>query len=132
MRRCAIQAIKLVIRGRMVPKKNAKRVLPGRKFPISSPRWRKYEKDAKKQLKSQYNDAILCTDRMALHVTAVYYCPDRRYPDLSGMLETVGDLLEGIVYENDRQIGSWDGSRIRLDNEDPRIEVEVCLIAAKS
>jgi hypothetical protein len=49
-----------------------------------------------------------------VHVCALYSPPDRRWMlDLSGALEAIGDALElaGIV-ANDRQIRSWDGSRI--------------------
>lgn len=49
-----------------------------------------------------------------VHVCAVYTPHDYRWmPDLSGMEESVGDALEvaGIV-DNDRQVRSWDGSKI--------------------
>lgn len=117
--------IHLVIYGRMVPKKNSKRHWRNCKFPVSSKRFKDYETDAKKQLISQYQGAIIDTERQTIHVKALYYCPDRRFPDVSAMHETVGDLLEGIVYKNDRQIEHWDGSRVLLDRENPRLEIWV-------
>jgi Holliday junction resolvase RusA-like endonuclease len=57
-----------------------------------------------------------------VRVTA-YYKGQR--PDLSGVCESVGDCLEGIAWENDRQIESWDGSRLYHDKKDPRTIVEV-------
>ena len=109
----------------MVPKKNSKRVVPNSKKPIGSKRWKDYECWARTHLRMQHKDAILEAKPHTLHVKAIYYCPDRRFPDTSGMHETVGDLLEGIVYKNDLCVDSWDGSRVRLDRKNPRIEIEV-------
>jgi Holliday junction resolvase RusA-like endonuclease len=54
-----------------------------------------------------------------------------RWPagDAVGYYQALADALEdaGIV-ENDRLISSWDGSRVILDKENPRIEVELRLI----
>ena len=44
-------------------------------------------------------------------------------PDLSGACESIGDCLQGIVYADDRQIESWDGSRCIHDLQNPRTEV---------
>lgn len=46
-------------------------------------------------------------------------------PDLSGCEESIGDALEGLVWENDRQIASWDGSMCIHDLKNPRTEVWV-------
>jgi len=45
--------------------------------------------------------------------------------DLSGALESIGDTLEGLIWENDKQIMSWDGSRLHHDLKNPRTEVFV-------
>jgi Holliday junction resolvase RusA-like endonuclease len=45
--------------------------------------------------------------------------------DLSGTLESIGDTLEGLIWKNDKQIMSWDGSRLHHDKENPRTEVFV-------
>ena len=112
------------IPGRLVPKKNSKRVYPGRKKPVGSPRWKVYEKFAAFTLMAQNAGLDKRTD--LLHVTAVYYCPNRTQPDVSAMHETVGDLLEaGGIIENDKQIRSWDGSRIYIDRDNPRVEILV-------
>ncbi len=44
-------------------------------------------------------------------------------PDLCGAEESIGDCLEGLVWEDDRQIVSWDGSRCIHDLKNPRTEV---------
>lgn len=46
-------------------------------------------------------------------------------PDLSGALESVGDALQGIIWADDKQIYSWDGSRIYHEKKDPRTVVRV-------
>jgi Holliday junction resolvase RusA-like endonuclease len=63
-----------------------------------------------------------------VHVKALYWLPDKRWwPDLIGLLQGSADLLEkaGII-ENDRQIESWDGSRIMgIDKNAPRAELTI-------
>lgn len=54
---------------------------------------------------------------------AIYYKGGR--PDLSGCFESIGDCLEGVIWENDRQIVSWDGSRLYHDKANPRTEVKI-------
>ena len=46
-------------------------------------------------------------------------------PDLSGCFESIGDCLEGIIYANDSQIISWDGSRLWHDLKNPRTEIVI-------
>lgn len=62
-----------------------------------------------------------------IHVKITIYYKGRR-PDLSGAMESVGDCLEGIIWEDDGQIESWDGSRMIHDLKNPRTELEVCQI----
>lgn len=54
--------------------------------------------------------------------------PDNRSkPDLINLEEATADILEvaGVV-ENDRNIVSWDGSRIMgIDRDNPRVEIEI-------
>jgi len=59
-----------------------------------------------------------------IHVKALIYYKGRR-PDLSGAMESVGDCLEGIIWKDDIQIESWDGSRLIHDLKNPRTEVWV-------
>ena len=40
-------------------------------------------------------------------------------------LESIGDALEGLVWVNDKQIMSWDGSRLFHDLNNPRTEITV-------
>ena len=46
-------------------------------------------------------------------------------PDLSGCHESIGDMGEGYLWLNDKQIYSWDGSRLHHDKKNPRTELTV-------
>ena len=59
-----------------------------------------------------------------IHVNAQIYYKGHR-PDLSGALESIGDCLQGIVWADDAQIESWDGSRRYHDLKNPRTEITV-------
>jgi Holliday junction resolvase RusA-like endonuclease len=59
-----------------------------------------------------------------VHVGAIFYYKGVQ-PDLSGCLESVGDCLEGIIWENDRLIKSWDGSRLIHELVNPYTVVTV-------
>ena len=62
-----------------------------------------------------------------IHVCAMIYYKGQQ-PDLSGCLESVGDCLEGLVWVDDKQIMSWDGSRLYHDLHNPRTEITVEII----
>lgn len=46
-------------------------------------------------------------------------------PDLSGCLESVGDCFQKMIWKDDKQIVSWDGSRKYHDKDNPRTEITV-------
>ena len=121
--------MQFVIRGRMASKKNSKQIgfnrRTKRRFIRSSDQWKAYEKHALWQLRAQ-KWAPTITENV--HVCALYYPPDRKWElDTLAVYEGVGDLLQdaGII-ANDRQIKSWDGSRImEPDKTDPRVEITI-------
>ena len=53
----------------------------------------------------------------------IYY--KGQQPDLSGCLESIGDAMESYLWANDKQIISWDGSRLHHDLKNPRTELTV-------
>ena len=130
-----------IIKGRPVPKKNNPQIIltPRKNAPKGIPRnqlykfvqpyavpsktYKKYEKQAMKQIEPpQEPIAEPC------RLVARYYLPDRRWwPDLVGLLQGTGDLLEEAqVIADDKYIRSFDGSRIvELDKENPRAELEI-------
>jgi hypothetical protein len=110
--------------GRVFMKKNRVtigRTKAGRGFIIASQTWKQWAAEfgraARDGLPTARGNAWGFHPSLTLarvQVTAVYSPPDRRgWPDLSAFLESIGDALQlaGVV-ENDRQIASWDGSRI--------------------
>ena len=129
--------IKLILPGSIRSKKNSKTATmvggvkkPRRAIIIPSKAYTAWEKAARWAIQGQvrglYSDRkwlTVPTDAPVEVKATVYYKGQR--PDLSGCLESVGDCLEGIVWENDKQIVSWDGSRLHKDNANPRTVVEV-------
>lgn len=65
----------------------------------------------------------LPTDKEVVVCVKSYYRGQR--PDLSNVLGSVGDCIEGYLIKNDRQIVSWDGSRLYHDKDNPRTVIEI-------
>lgn len=120
----------LVLPGSIRSKKNSKMVIKagGRWIIIPSTAYRKWEKQARKCSIEQGGNRKLTCD---VHVKVSAFYKGQR-PDLSGVLESVGDCLEGIVWVNDRQIVSWDGSCLIHDKDNPRTWVTVSWSEADS
>lgn len=63
-----------------------------------------------------------------VNLKCVYYMMTRRRVDLVNLLEATCDILvdaEVLEDDNARVIVSHDGSRVRLDPQDPRVEIEI-------
>ena len=57
-----------------------------------------------------------------------FYLPDNRRRDLTNYLEAVQDILVKYkIIRDDRWkiVYSVDGSRIKIDKENPRVEIEI-------
>lgn len=105
--------------------------VPRRPMILPSKAYKQWEKAARAAVLEQVRDAGLSLPLTAdVWVKAVAYCKGR-LPDLSGMLESVGDCLEGIIWADDMQIKSWDGSRVVRDKERQRVEVEIAEIKGR-
>jgi len=119
-----IKGILLIIPGSPRTKKNHRiRTKVGKSLPPKA--FTDWEKSAQWEAKIQLRNAGIngpITSKMYISAVGYYKGPK---PDLSGFLEGVGDCFEGVVWENDRQIVSWDGSRLRHDKENPRTELNV-------
>jgi Holliday junction resolvase RusA-like endonuclease len=61
-----------------------------------------------------------------LAVRVRYWLKDRRRPDLNNLLAATADILQkaGVIVD-DRDIVSWDGSRIMGVSPNPRAEILV-------
>lgn len=117
----------LILKGRPITKKNSQQIVlakNGRRFVIQSKQYLKYENDCLWQLKIQYKDEII-TDK--LNLQAHYYMPTKRMPDLINLMQATCDILEKArVIENDKNIVSFDGSRIiGVNKANPRCEIKI-------
>ena len=121
--------ITVTLPGSIRSKKNSKRVIPiggvnkpRRHIIVPSKAYKQWEDAARASACEQMGLIDPTPAPVEVEVTAYYKGPE---PDLSGVLESVGDCLEGIVWVNDRQIKSWDGSRVIHDKGNPRTVVRV-------
>ena len=53
----------------------------------------------------------------------IYYSGKRF--DLTEGLESIGDCFEGILWFDQKQINSWDGSKMIEDNVYPRLDIRI-------
>jgi len=118
--------IKLILTGRPITKKNSQipiRTKTGKYFIIQSKQYREYEKNCLLQIQAQHFMTLTFTSKVSLK--ALYYMPDKRLPDLLNLLQATADIVEKAqVIENDKNIVSFDGSRIMgVDKENPRCEI---------
>lgn len=115
--------IKLTLPGSIRSKKNSKRVFSAGRFKrvLPSKAYEAWEREARLSIWGA-NEIRLLTCPVQVEVHAYFKGPK---PDLSGCLESVGDCLQGIVWECDGQIESWDGSRLHHDLKAPRTEITV-------
>lgn len=63
-----------------------------------------------------------------VNVKGVYYMPTRHRVDLCNLLEATCDILTHYgVLEDDhsRIVASHDGSRVRYDKDNPRVEITI-------
>ena len=119
--------INLILKGRPTTKKNSQQIVlakNGRRFVIQSKQYLAYENDCLWQLKIQYKGGVV-TDK--LNLQAHYYMPTKRMPDLINLMQATCDILEKArVIENDKNIVSFDGSRIiGIDKNNPRCEIKI-------
>ena len=118
-----MNTLSITIPGSIRSKKNSKRVFSCGRFKrvLPSKAYEKWEKEAREQL---WGKAMIppLTCSVSVEVRAFYKGPK---PDLSGSLESVGDCLQGIIWADDTQIESWDGSRLFHDLKNPRTEIVV-------
>jgi len=134
--------VRFVVEGAPRTKKNSQRIarVKGRPILLQSRQHDAWAEAAILQLRSQYPRAVRIVEvdrargvvtqgygpiRSPLNLRALIY-RDRSVGDLGNYLAAVCDALEraGVV-ENDRLIGGFDGSRLLVDRERPRVEIEL-------
>ena len=113
------------IPGSIRSKKNSKQIIKakGRHIPISSKAYHQWEQDAWKELRPQIPSLNFPLSHQ-IHIKATFYYKGPR-PDLHGAMESLADCLQHIIINDDRQVESWDGTRMVHDKDNPRTEFEV-------
>lgn len=120
----------LTLYGNPVTKKNSQRILYkftkfGRKTPFIAPSktYVDYETDCLRQIKRPHSPVSA-----RVNVRCVYYMKTARRVDLANLIEATTDILvKARVLEDDNSkiVAAHDGSRVELDRENPRVEIEI-------
>ena len=119
--------MKLVIDGAPRTKKNSRKHIrrAGKIVPIPSDAWRFWLNTARVFISSRERRPFPLFPDEALNCRAVFF-RDARRGDAVGYYQGLADLLEKLqIVANDAQIVTWDGSRMALDRENPRVELEL-------
>ena len=118
--------MKLTLYGDPRTKKNSARILRSRsggRFVAPSKAYVDYETDCLRQIKRP-NSPISAR----VNVRCVYYMKTARRVDLANLIEATTDILvKARVLEDDNSkiVAAHDGSRVELDREKPRVEIEI-------
>jgi hypothetical protein len=118
-----VNKISITIPGTVRIKKNSRRIFGGGSLKTNLPseaycEWEAFARSI------AWQHAVSPPLECPVHIEARFFIKGQ-LPDLSGALESVGDMLEGVLYRNDKQIYSWDGSRVSHDPKNPRTEIIV-------
>ena len=118
-----IPLTEFIIPGSIRSKKNSKRIVMAGRYPklLPSKAYVKWEKAFRQELWLECMQRRVKITDQPVHVTATFYYKGRE-PDLSGCMESLADACEGILWVDDKQIVSWDGSRKIHDRANPRVE----------
>ena len=122
--------VKFSIAGAPRTKKNSQQLIrlpSGRRMVKPSEKYEEYERAALLQLKHLRRllpGPIDCP----VNIKCVYYMPTLRRVDLTNLEEATDDILvrAGIIADdNSKIVAGHDGSRVRLDRQLPRVEIEI-------
>lgn len=109
-----------------VTKKNGQQILinrkTGRPFIAQNERYKQYEKNAMWFIPKEIYISVPC------NVKCIFYMPTKRKCDLTNLLEAIDDVLvrAGLLADDNYTIiESHDGSRVFVDKDNPRTEVEI-------
>lgn len=122
-----VKKLCMTIYGNPKTKKNSSQIIlnrnTGRPMLIPSKAYKQYEKDCGMQLKGKGMKIDY-----PVNLKATYYRKDRRKVDLSNLHEALQDILVkyGVLADDNFTIVvAHDGSRVEIDKENPRTEVEI-------
>ena len=111
-----------------ITKKNSQRIVIRGNRPIILPseKYKEYE-DAALWLIPKRRDPI----DFPVNVKCIFYMPSNRLSDLTNHLESIDDVMvkAGLLKDDNYKIlASHDGSRVMVDKNNPRTEVEITKI----
>lgn len=95
----------------------------GRRFLVPSHQYKEYE-SAALWLIPKRGEPI----DFPVNVKCIFYVPTKRACDLTNHLESIDDILvkAGMLKDDNYKIlASHDGSRVRVDKDNPRTEIEI-------
>jgi Holliday junction resolvase RusA-like endonuclease len=124
---------KIIIYGQSITKKNSVNLVDigkqcpccrrkARSIPLPSKAFKAYEKLVRAQLATypyQHKGPV--------EISCLYWLQTARMPDLNNLLAATADILQAArIIEDDKDIVSWDGSRIMgKDVKSPRVEITI-------
>lgn len=121
-----METIRLVLRGDPRTKKNSQRIVVrpnGSRFVMPSRQYAAYEERCLWQLAGERRGIDY-----PVNVACVYFMATHRKVDLCNLIEATLDILvkAGVIADdNANVVASHDGSRVRYDREDPRVEITI-------
>lgn len=118
--------MKIIILGDPRTKKNSQRLVRRglRMIPIVSEAYAQYRDDFIRQITGDKRKLI----DFPINLKCEYYMATRRKVDLVNLLEATCDILVDahvLLDDNSQIIVSHDGSRVRHDKMNPRVEIEI-------
>lgn len=69
---------------------------------------------------------VFPVERLKIELT--FFLPDKRKRDPTNLLKGLLDALEGVVYNDDKQIDALAWHKAGLDREKPRVEISIGLL----
>lgn len=100
----------------------------GRQMLLPSKQYKEFEKESLIHLKTMTIPYTKNPIDYPVNLKCIFYKDKDYKADLSGYLQAVQDMLvkaEILADDNHKVVFSTDGSRVMLDRENPRIEIEI-------
>lgn len=121
------ESVSIIIPMKPISKKNslqmARNARTGTWFPRQSAEYLRYERDCGVFIRCKGLDISY-----PVGIKAVFYVPDNRRRDLSNYIEAIADILVHYRVIGDdcwQVVENWDGSRMRVDKDNPRTEIVI-------
>lgn len=118
----AREPIKIIIPGRPVPKERPRLTVDGRKKYIYTPKeTSKFEKQVALAALTAADGKVLFGD---IAINIKLYFSDRKFGDLDNYAKSILDGLQGVLFENDKQVSKLHIERYIDKNERAEVIVE--------